>query len=253
MTIIQTEVEQGLKQLGLGKGDKVLVHSSMKSLGYIEGGADAVINAFLNVLGEEGAFIVPTLTGKFTDSPSCPPNFNVTESKCWTGKIPETARCRAEARRSLHPTHSVSVIGSLKEELTGQHEKGSSPCDEYSPYYKNCIGGGYILLIGVDQESNTTIHCCEEIAGVPYHLQKTSTEVRFQGYENNEIVVRNYLHDWYKPATDFMYLEPFLEEKKVMRTARIGDSCIRLINAYGMLEETVKLLRKDPEFLIRKV
>src|SRR5665647_1335547 len=101
MVVTQVDIEQGLKQMGIRKGDTLLIHSSLKSFGHVQGGADAVIDAFLSVLGEEGTFIVPTLTGKFTDSLICPPSYNVVETPCWTGKIPETARCRPQAKRSL--------------------------------------------------------------------------------------------------------------------------------------------------------
>lgn len=249
--VTRTDIGLGLKQGGIKSGDTVLVHSSLRSFGFVEGGADTVIQAFLDVLGEEGTLVLPELTGKYTDSPACPPVFDVLESACWTGRIPETGRKNPKARRSLHPTHSVSAIGGRRDELVSGHENGRSPCDEMSPYYKNCNWKGYILLIGVDQESNTTIHCCEEIAGVPYHLQKEITEVEITGYDKEKLIVRNYLHDWYKPATDFMHLDPFLEEKGIMRKIKIGASNIRLIDAAGMLEETVSLLRKDPMFLVK--
>ena len=42
------EIVKALRSLGLGRGDIVLLHSSLISLGYVEGGADAVIKAFLD-------------------------------------------------------------------------------------------------------------------------------------------------------------------------------------------------------------
>jgi aminoglycoside 3-N-acetyltransferase len=253
MIVTQGDIELGLKELGIKKGDTILIHSSLKSFGTVKNGADTVVDAFLSVLGDEGTLIVPTLTGKHTDSPVSPPYFDICASKSWTGKIPETVRLRQDAKRSLHPTHSVSAIGGRRDEIVASHENGNSPCDEHSPYYKNCIWGGYILLIGVDQESNTTIHCCEEIAKVPYHLQTSLTDIRVEGYDHNEVTVRNYLHDWNKPATDFMYLESFLESRGVMKKKKIGGSLIRLIDASGMLEETVKLLKHNPLFFIKKL
>jgi aminoglycoside 3-N-acetyltransferase len=41
------DITSGLRKLGLTAGDKVLLHSSLSSLGEVEGGPDAVIDAFL--------------------------------------------------------------------------------------------------------------------------------------------------------------------------------------------------------------
>ena len=58
--LTQSEIQQSLKDLGLGPGDHVLVHSSLSSLGPVEGGAVTVVDAFLDVLSPEGTLVVPT-------------------------------------------------------------------------------------------------------------------------------------------------------------------------------------------------
>ena len=85
----------GLKELGLKQGDTVLVHSSLSSFGYVDGGADTVIDALLETVGKEGTVLVPTLTGSEHLSAENPPVFDVRNTPCWTGKIPETFRKRA--------------------------------------------------------------------------------------------------------------------------------------------------------------
>jgi aminoglycoside 3-N-acetyltransferase len=144
----------------------------------------------------------------------------------------------------------VSAIGAGKFEITKGHEFSSSPCDEKSPYYKNSIIGGYILFIGVAQESNTTIHMCEELAKVPYHLQKEVTNVTVTGYDGEKITVSNKLHDWEKPETDFNKLDELYRTNTIMKIGNVGKSTARLINAAKMLDFTVDLLRKEPLFLL---
>jgi len=112
------------------------------------------------------------------------------------------------------------------------------------------MAGGYVMLIGVDQESNTTIHCCEEVAGVPYHLQKDITDIVIKGYNGEEIVVRNRLHDWNKPPTDFNRFDAVFREHGIMKTGKIGNSTIRLINAKAMVELAVDMLVKNPYYLL---
>ncbi len=244
------ELAEQFQGIGLKYGDTVLLHSSLKSFGYIDGGAIAVVHSLMNVVGMDGTLLVPTLTGRREDSASCPPVFNVVNTKCWTGIIPETVRTSEEARRSLHPTHSVAAIGCRKEDVTSGHENSKSPCDKSSPYYINAAIKGYIMLAGVDQESNTSIHACEEIAGVLYHLQKDTVKITITGYGGQRITVTNRLHNWEKPETDFNKLEELFEKKGIMKKYRVGNSTVRLINAYEMFDFTINLLTQKPDYLL---
>lgn len=252
LSITYTDILEGFRSMGLKGGDSLLVHSSLSSFGHVEGGAQTVIQALLDAVGPEGAVMVPTLTGKASDGKDNPPQFDVRTTPCWTGRIPETFRQMPQAMRSLHPTHSVAVIGSKGRQLIEGHEKSESPCDKRSPYYKNALLDGYVMLIGVDQECNTTVHCCEELAGVPYHLHKVITETWITGYNGEKILVRNKLHDWQKPPTDFNNFEPLFKSKGVMKTGVIGESTIRLISARAMLDVAVDTLIKDPYFLLKR-
>lgn len=249
MTLYCKDLIRGYKKIGLKPGNTVLVHSSLKSFGFVQGGAETVIKALIEAVGPEGSVMVPALTGKRTDSRDNPPIFDVRSTSCWTGRIPETFRQLPESKRSLHPTHSVCAAGGKKEWLTQGHETGQSPCDRKSPYYKNALQGGYIMLIGVDQNSNTTIHCCEEIAGVDYHLQNDFTDIYITGYEGEKILVRNRLHNWDKPPVDFNKFDELYANQGIMKIDKIGNSVVRLIKAGDMVGFSVEKLRKEPHFL----
>jgi aminoglycoside 3-N-acetyltransferase len=106
------------------------------------------------------------------------------------------------------------------------------------------------MLAGVDQESNTSIHSCEEIAGVPYHLQKDAIEISITGYGGKKITVTNRLHNWEKPATDFNKLDELYENMGIMKKYVVGNSTIRLINAFDMFEFTINLLTNNPVYLL---
>ncbi|UCD58095.1 MAG: AAC(3) family N-acetyltransferase, partial [Candidatus Hydrogenedentota bacterium] len=96
-----------LHSLGLDKGVNIVVHSSLSSLGHVEDGADAVIAALLEVIGETGTLVMPT----FTFPPE--PAFDVDSTRSTTGLLTETFRKREGVYRSAHPTHSVAAFGPL--------------------------------------------------------------------------------------------------------------------------------------------
>ena len=54
-SVSQNDIADGLREVGLEPGDTVFMHSSLSSFGHVEGGAEAVARAFLEVLGQEGS------------------------------------------------------------------------------------------------------------------------------------------------------------------------------------------------------
>lgn len=247
----------GLRELGILAGDVVLVHSSLKGLGWVEGGPNVVIDALLQSVGEEGTILFPTLTGTKDDGPKSPPTIDLAATPCWTGIIPETARQRPDAVRSIHPTHSVTAVGANREFWTRGHEDGESPCDEASPYYRLMEHGGKILLLGgVTHDSNTSLHCIEEIAQVPYHLQAEATDGVVQLPNGEQVIVRNHLHLWQNRYShlnlkrDFTVVSDPLLQAGAQRSHRIGETDSTLIDARMMREVLIPILRSDPLFLL---
>jgi aminoglycoside 3-N-acetyltransferase len=239
---------RGLRDLGLAPGDAVLVHSSLSSLGYVEGGADAVIDALLGAVGPDGTVLVPTLTGSQGLDADHPPVYGPHATPCWTGRIPETFRQRPDAVRSLHPTHSVAAIGARAHELTAGHEHSLTPCGPDSPYGRLARSGGYILLLGVGHEVNTTFHLVEEIVGVPYHMQPGL--VAAQVIEGDNMRTIHLMIHRYGAPREFSRLEPALCEREIQRDGRVGQAHARLIDAGRMVELACQALRQDPSILL---
>lgn len=251
MEISENDIFEGLRELGLKSGDKVLVHSALSSFGYVRGGAAAVIGALLSAVSFEGTVMVPTLTGDESLSPNNPPVFDPQETACWTGRIPETFRKMAKALRSLHPTHSVAAIGPDAASLLKDHVNSLTPCDEQSPYGKLArLKDGYVLLIGVDLNSCTLLHYVEELAGVDYHLQ-TQPACATIRLEKENIHRSIFLHQ-YGNKRNFPAIEPLLVERGIQQQSRIGLSQVRLIQAVDFVDLAYACLRIDPFFLVEK-
>lgn len=60
--VTRNDLMRDLVSLGLPEGGTVMVHSSLRSIGTVEGGADTVVEALLQCLGPEGTLVVPTFT-----------------------------------------------------------------------------------------------------------------------------------------------------------------------------------------------
>jgi aminoglycoside 3-N-acetyltransferase len=247
-SINRGEIAHGLRGLGIGAGSKLLVHSSLSSLGHVEGGADAVIDAFLEVIGAGGTLLVPTLTGHEGLSAANPPLFDPVTQRCWTGIIPETLRQRPGAVRSLHPTHSVAALGAEAERLTRNHALSLTPCDEWSPYGELAAReDAYIVLLGVTHASNTTFHHVEELAGVEYHMQPGL--VRASLLLDGQPQTRHIMLHRYGTPRDFDRLEPVFVERAIQRQAQIGKATVRLIHTASMVRVALRAVAADRRIL----
>jgi len=242
-------ISSALGRLGVSPGATVLVHSSLRSFGWVEGGPDAVIDALLTAAGPEGNVMVPTLTGSPELGPGNPPVFDVRSTPCWTGIIPETFRGRPGAVRSLHPTHSVACIGPDAKSLLDRHHDCPTPCGRRSPYFRLAAGNGLILLFGVDFESVTLFHTIEELARVPYHLQPDPVKATIINSRGKKSTRSLYIHK-YGDERNFSVMEPMLERAGGMRKGKILESFTRVIKARMLLDLTLARLREDPDLLL---
>ena len=248
--ITRQTIGAGLRELGAPPGSKLLVHSSLSSFGPVDGGADAVIDAFLDAIGPQGTLLVPTLTGHEGLSAANPPVFDPAQQRCWTGIIPETLRRRPGAVRSLHPTHSVAALGRDAESLTCDHLLSVTPCDEMSPYGKlAALDDAYIVLVGVTHESSTLFHHVEEMAGVDYHMQPGFVEATIVLGE--ETVTRRIMLHRYGAPRNFSVMEPLFIERGIQRQAVVGNASIRLVKVAGMVRTTLRALLADKRILCR--
>lgn len=159
-----------LRAIGIQEGDCLLVHSSFKSMGHIEGGIATLVSALLHVLGETGTLIVPTFS--YASVTIDNPVFDYVNTPSCVGAIPEYVRHMPEAIRSVHPTHSCAAIGMRAKEFTCDHYLDSTPVGKNSPIYKLRLAKGKILMLGCTLSSNTIMHGVEEAFPVFYVLPK---------------------------------------------------------------------------------
>jgi aminoglycoside 3-N-acetyltransferase len=173
----RASVGKDLSTLGLSAGDTVLVHSSLRSLGWVCGGAVAVVQALLDVLGPTGTLIVPTQTTGNSDPkhwsrPPVPESWwpiirehmpayeaSVTPS-VGLGAITEMVRTWPGAVRSGHPHTSFAAVGANADVLMAGHEL-TCQLGERSPLAALERAEAKVLLLGVGFGSCTAFHLAE--------------------------------------------------------------------------------------------
>ena len=238
-SVTRSDITTGLRAMGLKAGDKVMVHSSLSSMGHVEGGADTVVDAFLDVLGSEGTLMVPT----FTHS-GCV-YFDPLKSPSLNGAITEAVRARPEAVRSFHPTHAVAVIGPDADSLVeGDVKEGALG--------RNCAldrlrkAGGWVFLLGVSQKFNSTIHIGEDYGGdnrtlgifnpenpkivILNHPQQGGIEVPLTEMMGNTVVAFARMYDELKARGQLIEAMIGKAPCQLMKGQHVIDAAVDLLN-----------------------
>lgn len=241
------DLVRDLHALGVERGTDVLVHSSFKALGPVEGGPQTVVDALIEAVSPGGCAMFPTHTWEGND-PEHLARFDVrnTASRA-VGIIPETARLTPGGVRSLHPTHSVVVHGLRAEWYAEGHEDCPTQTGAGSPYDKLAASGGHILLLGVDHERNTSFHSVEEILGVPGALMPEVGEAELVGYDGHALRRHARYHTWTERR--FMVVDEELTILGVQRLGRVGQAECRLVDAARLREFLVSAVRESPRLL----
>ncbi|MCE5239965.1 AAC(3) family N-acetyltransferase [bacterium] len=234
MPLTKDEIKQGLRDLGVEGGMVLMVHSSLSALGRVEGGADTVIDALIEVAGPFGTVMMPAMGGA--------PVFDVNETPSNVGTITDRFWRRPETIRSIHPTHSAAGFGPLAEQLLADHVGQPTAIGPDSPWGRIAkLDNGYLLFIGCDQDRNTLLHTAEDIVEGAY-LQ---TIVR-DYYDADRRKQTAVLERFPGPHRDFIQLDRLFAQADAMRVGRIGNAVCRLMKASEILRLAVEALQADP-------
>lgn len=233
-----------LHQLGIDGRGTLFVHSSMKSMGEVEGGADTVLDALTDYM-KDGLLVLPTHTWSTINASN--PMFHVESSPCCVGILPELFRKQPGVVRSWHPTHSVAAIGQDAVAFTKNDHLYDTPCARGSAWGKLLDRKATILLVGVDLKRNTFIHGVEEWVDIPGRLTDEHEQLYTVLPDGTEISVPSRRHCGLSWSEHFWKVDEVLQRKGAMRLGKLGDAVVRVCDA-AMVEEIItEMLRANPD------
>jgi len=240
------DLVDGFRSLGVEAGDTLLVHSSYKSFGPVDGGPQTVVSALEAVLGPEGTLIMPTFNFDFNKGQA----WDVRSTPSKMGVLTELVRVDPRAKRVFHPFYSFAILGKHAEMLGGLRYKSS--------YERNSVFGklrdldGKIMVIGLSyNDSMTFFHHIEQMEGVDYRFLKqfTGEVTDWDGTTRTdtfEMLVRD-IDKGVLTMVDPM--GALMEKKGVIKSAKIGEADVKLMKANEAYAFTAREMRRDPHLL----
>lgn len=255
--VLKEDILSAFRSLGIKEGMNIMVHTSLRSIGYVCGGAQTVIEALLESVGTEGTIMMPTQSWKNLD-PETGVHWEVPESewdsirKNWPaydkditptntmGAVSEMFRKWKGTLRSNHPARSVAANGKNAGFLTENHDL-SDIFGETSPIAKLYNLGGYVLLIGVGYDKNTSLHLADSRSEYPgKHFCTEHSAV----FENGKRVWKAY-DTLFVDGEDFDEIGEAFEKEYPVAKATLGKAVIRLMNQRELVDFAVKWIEKN--------
>ncbi len=240
-----------IEKMGIDPKGALLIHSSMKAIGPVEGGADTVLDAWSQYMGD-GLLIFPTHTWKYIGDGKEQSVFDSRTLPACVGILPELFRQREGVVRSLHPTHSVAALGKGAAAYTAGEEQRHSPAPREGCWGKLVDLDATILFLGCTLRSNTFIHGVEEWNGIPNRVSAEAYPLTILGPQGEEYHTDMHFHrcSYGDVSENYDKLEkPFLKHGAI-RYGVLGDAKCVIGSAQKMAEAASALLQKEPDLFI---
>lgn len=245
--VTAARITADLLALGVQPGSTVMVHTSLKSLGWVVGGAQAVLDALRQAVGDDGTLVMPTQSWQLSDPAflkDAPeqwwpvirenlPLFDAASTPSQTmGTVAELFRTTPGAQRSQHPHRSITAAGPHAARITARHDL-ASPSGETSPLRALLDVEGWVLLLGVTAAKATVLHLAEHRADYPGKTTVPNGVAAMVDGERewitwDELDVHD--HDFIRAAA------AFAADTGLARTGRVGDAGAQLLPAKPLVE-----------------
>ena len=237
MPITKEIIKKSLTDMGLVCGDTVMVHSSLSSMGYVRGGADAVLDAFLETLLPEGTLVHAAFWGlykQYMPAKERSATWDIEKSPSTVGVISETFRQRTGCLRSDNAQSSVAAMGKKAGEIISGHK---TAVPRYSLWGDKCFGVGCpwdkfhewdikYLFLGCDHAANPMLEYIQTI------------------YHNDCLIKEDSEAPW--PNFNKMLMGRKLEREGLVQFGRIGEAAVRMMSPRRVQAACIRWLEEDP-------
>jgi len=235
------DIKNHLRALGVNPRGTLLLHSSVKSVGEVEGRADGLLDAFVEYM-EDGLLVLPTHSWEYISSRN--KLFDVNESPSCVGLLTELFRKRPGVIRSWHPTHSTAALGRDASAFT-ENDTCDTPCSRKSPWGRLLDRNAQILFLGTGIKCNTYLHAVEEWENVPDRIADRCQRLKVKT-PNGDIIDAPLRRHKNSVSENYGKMEPVFLKHKAAVTGKIGDAFCYLCDAAKIYEITAELLSKNP-------
>jgi len=247
----RARLARDLSAMGVREGDVLLVHSSLRAIGWVDGGPAAVISALRDVLGPRGTLVMPVFT--FNVSGWGVGAFDVASTPSRVGLITEVFRRSPGVLRSKHPTHSVAAVGPLAAELI-EGPLEYSPLGKGSPLDRVRLAGGKILMIGVGQDRNSTLHLAECLAPAPYlcisFTPGREYDIGLSVRDGSGDAALTPLPEMPGSSEGFNTIEEPLRVRGILTDTTFGKAKCQVMDSAALVEAAIDEIRMNPEILL---
>lgn len=236
----------GFKKTGVHPGETIIVHTSYKSLGGVEGGAETVIDVMRELVGSNGTVMFPAFNFQsWTETHY----FDVIETPSKMGMITELARVRPDAKRTPHPIYSFSVWGARADEFSKTDDtEAYGPKSAFALFHKI---NGTIVSIGLDFNSTFSLHHYVEYnTGCDYRRVKEFSGI-YVGYDRKP-QIKTYSMFVRKNERVKTYIVPGMNDllaAGVIKETQVGAAKIHYATANDFYDNMSVIVREHPEKL----
>lgn len=252
-------IVRSLKETGVCEGDVLLVHSSQSGLGYIEGGADTIIDALMEAVGETGTILMPNFItpylqfeGSINTGRDYRPKLMEEAAdvqNAWTGEVPKKLYERAGAVRSAHCSHAWCGLGAKAEECLKHHALLDPPAGENSPMAYALKEKGKVLFFGCDIASNTFLHYVEDRVNADF-LENAVVKIMEKDGRFRTEVVKKHLpghREFYRrPAMKNAFYQKALAKGLKIRQQELGIGMLSLMELENVYQVSMEMFAEDP-------
>ncbi|MFM9056862.1 MAG: AAC(3) family N-acetyltransferase [Bacteroidota bacterium] len=243
--ISRDQLIHDLRSIGIQTGDSLLVHASLSRIGYVEGGADTLVEALLHAIGDTGNLLMPSFPapGRNKDYLDQQPVFDVLNTPSAMGIVSETFRKWPGVVRSLHPTDPVCAKGPQALWFTSGHFNEATPYTAASPFARLMQRRGKILMLGTSLNGACTcLHVVEDAIPFPFSVYLPTpykAELIDELGQHHTMLTRVHDPAW-SSKRDADLLLPLFKSAGIIRSGKIGRANSMLIDAEGMLNTMIQ-------------